>query len=216
MIICVYRYSLLKDWRGGMNNGWRRVRPKKFEKEFFIFLLKKREKAKGNLKEKKNDMGTNLRWLAPSTILRWWRRDGIRRNCGGELFWDSCWPLNDVGAAAPLSFRNLLPMLLRLFWLPLVLVPATVEVDADVSSGPDIWTRRKKAKCCEQHLYSDLQALFDGVSKPNVLSSFYYKKPNKNEEKLNNNNKKIFSKICKQHEQKKKNVITMISRNERQ
>ena len=47
---------------------------------------------------------------------------------------------------------------------------------AEVRSGPDIWTRRKKAKCCEQHLYSDLQALFDGVSKPNVFSSFCRKK----------------------------------------
>lgn len=117
-------------------------------------------------KKKKEEKIINLRWLAPSTILRWWRRDGIRRNCGGE--WD-CWPRAVVavdGAATPLNLRNLLPMLL-LFWLLVVAVMV-----AEVRSGPDIWTRRKKAKCCEQHLYNDLQALFDGVSKPNVFSSF--------------------------------------------
>jgi hypothetical protein len=63
----------------------------------------------------------------------------------------------------------LLPMLLRLlFWLADVAAALAVEVN----SGPDIWTRRKNAKCCEQHLYNDLQALFDGVSNPNVFSSF--------------------------------------------
>lgn len=56
--------------------------------------------------------------LAPSAVTRrWWRRDGTRRNCGGEC---DCWPMalaaaaedddSDDGAAAPLSFKNLLPL----------------------------------------------------------------------------------------------------------
>lgn len=161
MIICI---PFLKDCK--MNNGWSRGKKKR------EWVRENSNKKKTTTTEgmNKNINLKNLRWLAPSTILRWWRRDGIRRNCGGE--WD-CWPRAVVvvavdGAAAPLNLRNLLPMLL-LFWLPVVAVMV-----AEVRSGPDIWTRRKKAKCCEQHLYSDLQALFDGVSKPNVFSSFWW------------------------------------------
>ena len=111
---------------------------------------------------------------------RWWRRDGTRRNCGGEL---DCWPMADAaaaedeesddGAAAPLNFKNLL-LLIEL--LNAANPPPLPVIVVDVMIGPDIWTSRKKARCCEQHLYNDLHALFDGVSKPYVLSSFWEQK----------------------------------------
>ena len=128
-------------------------------------LLAKSTAAR-RVKEKKKwgkkTMREILRWLAPSTILRWWRRDGIRRNCGGE---ERDWPptaVVAVTAAAPLSRKYLL----------LLPPPVVMVIVAALVSGPDIWTSRKKAKCCEQHLYRDLQAPFDGVSNPYVLSSF--------------------------------------------
>jgi hypothetical protein len=77
-----------------------------------------------------------------------------------------------------------------------------------VSSGPDIWTSRKKAKCCEQHLYSDLQALFDGVSKPNVFSSFCCRPANgterqsKKQKQKRKRKKELSKKTCDNHNDK--------------
>lgn len=83
------------------------------------------------------------RLLEPSAVMRrWWRRDGIRRNCGGEC---DCWPIaqaaaadeddREDGAAAPLSFKNLLPLMEPVNAAKPPPLPVIVD---DVMIGPDI------------------------------------------------------------------------------